>query len=118
MRIFSHEDRISDDLKKEGLHVILGAIFSNKKKLGTMFFKSKHAGCHFCSNFQRVFQDFQRFCKSFQIFCSDVQGFCPDFQVFFPDFHQINTFGGALAQIFVEFRFIANTIWKNCQLFV
>jgi len=58
---------------KKVLHTVLGAIF----------FKSKHAGRHFCSYFQGV--------------CSDFQGFCEGFQRFFPDFHQIKTFGGALA---------------------
>jgi len=51
VRIFSHEDRISDNLQKKSLHVILSAIF----------FKSKHVWRHFCPIFRdldKVFTDF------------------------------------------------------------
>ena len=47
-----------DDLKK-GLHVIL-------HMLGTIFFKSKHIGCHFCPYFLG-------FCEGFKFFTDFAQ---------------------------------------------
>jgi len=60
------------DLQNKPLHVILDAIF----------FKSKHAGRHFCSYFQEIREGFQKFCP-------DFTRFCPVFKEFCPDFHQI-----------------------------
>jgi len=68
------------DLHEKAFHVNSGAII----------FKSKHVGCHSCSDFQRVLEGSQRFCP-------DFRGFCLDFMRFCPDFHQIITFGYAVA---------------------
>jgi len=54
---------------KKALHVTSGA------RLGAIFFKLKHGGCHICPDLYNFFPDFQRFCR---------------------DFYQIKIFGGAL----------------------
>jgi len=85
------------DLQKKALHVNSGTKWSPKKNKkafhvnsGAIFFKSKHVGRHFCSDFQGVSEGSQRFYP-------DFRGFCPDCMGFFPGFYQIKTFGGAVA---------------------
>ena len=68
--------------------------YSSKKahhvNSGAIIFKSKHVGCHFCSDIQGVLEGSQRF-------CNDFKGFYLFLWDFFPDFHQIKTFWCAIA---------------------
>jgi len=86
VRIFSHEDRFSNE---KNFHVILHT-------LGTNFFKPKHVGRHFCRIFRVFAQIFRGFAKVFTEFAQISADFA-DFQEFCPDFYHIKTFGGALA---------------------
>jgi len=87
VRISFHEDR-SDDLQKNCLRVILGAIF----------FKSKHVGHHFFSNqnmvgafFASVFREFAQIFTDFKNIFTDFAQISTDFAWIFNDFAQIFT---------------------------
>jgi len=56
---------------------------SSSCQFGRHHFQSKHAGRHFCSDFQGVLEGSQKF--------------FPDFRAFYPDIHLIKNFGGAVS---------------------
>ena len=101
-----------NDLHKKNDCISLGALFSNRGSLSTIFaqISSKLPQFPFnCPKTTKLMHDFRKkiiiivlgaiFVKSkhVQQFCEGLHIFCTNFLRFCPDFHQIKTFGGAVA---------------------
>jgi len=74
------------DLHKKALNVILGAIFSNQRRLGAIF-------TYIFMELAQIFRDFVNVFRDFLT----IPHIFPGFKEFFPDFYQFKTFGAALA---------------------
>jgi len=63
---------LSDDLQKQGLYVILGAIFSNQSTLGAIFNPISW-------DFAQIFRDFAKVFTDFTQISTDFSGILPEF---------------------------------------